>query len=164
MIAKITDKLKLVAINTPMVNMSSIGDISLYNNKATIQYPYVNIDVVNSRNDGGAKVYTIRLYVCDRNEPYIAYNKTEQILDSIMNNSEIDESSYTTNFFSLDFQDDVHGVWTDLVLSTAQQYECLNLSMNIAGTVRYIMLENGDLIITQDTNENITTEDSQIIN
>jgi hypothetical protein len=67
MIHKYADNLKILAINTPLCNMASFGDIQLYNYKSTIKYPYVNIDVVNSVNRGGGKTYTLRVYVCDRN-------------------------------------------------------------------------------------------------
>ena len=36
------DNIKTLAINTPTVSMSSFGDISLYDNKSIIKYPYVN--------------------------------------------------------------------------------------------------------------------------
>lgn len=143
MIHKIADNLKLIAINTPMCNMASFGDISLYDHKATIKYPYVNIDVVNSSNRGGAKTYTLRVYVCDRNEPYVAYNKCESILDSFMHDTEIQMENYTTNFFTLDFQDSVNGVWSDVQLSYAQENDCYNIP---AVGDQYILMENGDLI------------------
>ena len=84
MILNIVNNLKLAAINSPMCNQSSFGDITLYDNKSDIKYPYCNIDVVSGFVSDFSIEYTIRLYVCDRNEPYIAYNKTEQILTQIL--------------------------------------------------------------------------------
>lgn len=144
MIHKLADKLKLISINTPMVQMASFGDISLYNNKPTIKYPYVNIDVVNSQKVSGIKNYTIRFYVCDRNEPYVAYNKAETILDSIMNNIDVDVENYTTNYFNLDFQDDVNGVWCDATIQMRLELDCSNYIPEDES--EYILQENGDLI------------------
>ena len=78
-IYNVAEKLKDTAIRNPMVGMSSFGDIQLYNNKASVKYPYVNFDIVSSYVSNFVKTYTMRIYSCDRNEPYIAYNKTELI-------------------------------------------------------------------------------------
>lgn len=109
-IYSITNKLKEVAINTPMVNMAMFGDIMDYDDKADIKYPYVNIDVVSANVVNYAQTYTFRIYVCDRNAPYIAYNKTEAIINTFLKNNEINAERYTINYFTLDFKDQVHGV------------------------------------------------------
>lgn len=152
MIHRIAKELQLTAINTKLVAMSSFGDITLYDNKSIIKYPYVNIDTVNCLNRGGAKVYTFRIYVCDRNEPYTAYNKTETILDNFLNNSDLQVNSYTTNFFSYNFQDDIHGVWTDIQLEYAKQLDCIGFDIEgiITENLKFITTEDGDYIKTED--------------
>lgn len=138
MILTTVNNLKLAAINTPMCNQSSFGDISLYDNKSDIKYPYCNIDVVTGFVSNFAIEYTFRLYVCDRNEPYIAYNKTEQILTQIINS--LDLGSYTINYFTLDFKDQVNGVWADIKIDDKVNIPC------VSTTSEYTTLENGDLI------------------
>lgn len=136
--------LKLVAINTKMVNMSSFGDIQEYNNKATIVYPYINLDVVTSNVNNYSIKYTIRVYVCDRNSDYIAYNKTETILNTFLKNNDVDINNYTINYFRNDFQDGVYGVWCDIVFEDKVETECNVYSLPESGD--YILQENGDLI------------------
>ena len=138
MILNVVNNLKLVAINTPMCNQSSFGDITLYDNKADINYPYCNIDVVSGFINNYSIKYTIRLYVCDRNEPYIAYNKTEQILTQIINS--LDLGSYTINYFTLNFKDQVNGVWADIQVDDKVEIPC------VPTISEYMTLENGDLI------------------
>ena len=135
----IVNNLKNDAMNTEMVNMSSFGDISLYDNKATILYPYINIDIVNNQVfNNGVKRYIFRIYVIDRNEPYQSYNKTELILNTFVNS--LDIPNYTINYFTLDFQDVVNGVYTDIPveidMNSTSQYD----------NKRYIILENGDFV------------------
>lgn len=153
-IYNIIQELVIMANNTDMVNGSDFGDIQLYNNKATIEYPYVNVDVVNSivRND--SNLYTIRMYVCDRNDPYIAYNKCELILNNILNNFKIDIPSYTINYFTLDFKDMINGCYVDFNVESQVQYDCL-LSNSI-GT--FIISEVGDYIVTEDVSTPIVEE------
>lgn len=122
---KIANELKVLAINTNTVNQSSFGDISLYDNKATIRYPYVNFDIVTSYVNNNTITYTIRIYVCDRNEPYIAYNKTKLILDSILKHHTLDVTNYTTQFFTLNFKDLVNGCWADFKIEEVVEYNCL---------------------------------------
>lgn len=143
MITRVIDKLKIYAINTPMVNQASFGDISLYNHKTTIKYPYINFDVINSTNRNGIKTYKFRIYVCDRNEPLTAYNKTEVILDTLLNNIELQITNYVTNYFTLNFQDVVNGVFVDIDYEEQQQLECLSV---LDDGDDYILMENGDLI------------------
>jgi hypothetical protein len=141
MIFKLINDLKIQAINTMMCSMASFGDISLYDDKSTIAYPYINFDVVTSFvTKSSLKTYTIRVYVCDRNEPYIAYNKAEMILDTLMNT--IDVAGYTTNYFTLNFKDQVNGVWADFQIEDIIEFMCAER----AGEVNYVVLENGDII------------------
>lgn len=141
---RITNKLKEIAINTSMVNMASFGDIMEYDNKATIKYPYVNIDIVTANVVNFAQSYTFRIYVCDRNKPYVAYNKTEAIINKFLKNNDISAVNYTLNYFSIDFKDQVNGVWADIIIQVPLVTEC-NESMLIESE-SYIITENGDLI------------------
>lgn len=143
-IYSITNKLKEVAINTPMVQMASFGDIMEYDNKATIKYPYVNIDVVNARIVNFAQTYTFRVYVCDRNAPYIAYNKTETIINTFLKDNNIYVKDYTLNYFTIDFKDRVNGVWADVTVEVPLVTECDPFT--IIENESYILMENGDLI------------------
>lgn len=124
-IYKIASELKLLAINTATVSMASFGDIHLYDNKATIRYPYCNFDIVNTRVVNNSIRYTFRIYVCDRNDPYIAYNKTNLILNSILKHYTLDATNYIANFFTLNFQDQVNGCWADFVVEEQLDYQCL---------------------------------------
>lgn len=141
---RITNKLKEIAINTSMVNMASFGDIMEYDNKATIKYPYVNIDIVTANVVNFAQSYTFRIYVCDRNKPYVAYNKTEAIINKILKNNDISAVNYTLNYFSIDFKDQVNGVWADIIIQVPLVTEC-NESMLIESE-SYIITSDGDLI------------------
>jgi hypothetical protein len=149
MIYPLINKAKYQAIEHPMVNMASFGALELFDNKATIKYPYVNFDIVSSSVVNYLKRYTIRMYVCDRNEPYIAYNKTEIIADDILKSLDID--SYTINYFTLEFKDVTNGVWTDFIievpLAGSCTYDSLFNSNLLLEDSKFILLENGDLIM-----------------
>ncbi len=145
------NNLKSIAINTPMVSMASFGDISLYDDKATIKYPYVNIDVVSAYVNNFVQTYTFRIYVCDRNEPYIAYNKTETILNNFLKTYSVDVISYTLNYFSLNFKDIVNGVWADIIIQVPLVTSCDIIEGNPIGYITDINgnfkeLTNGDLV------------------
>lgn len=146
-IYNIVNKLKSVAINTPMVNMASFGDIMDYDNKATIKYPYVNIDIVSAQIQNYAQTYTFRIYVCDRNEPYVAYNKTEAIINRFLKSEDISVVNYTLNYFSIDFKDQVNGVWADITVQVPLVTECD--TFEVLEEESYMIAENGDLIRTQ---------------
>lgn len=151
MIYNLANKLKYTAIKHPMVNMSSFGSLSLFDNKPKISYPYVNFDVVNSRADNFLKTYTIRMYVCDRNEPYVAYNKTEMIADNILSSLEI--YRYTVNYFTLEFKDVTNGVFIDFEIQLPMNGDCdynaliEEISLLIQEGGDFVLQENGDLII-----------------
>lgn len=128
------------AIRLQGINMASFGDIRLYDNKKSIQYPYVNIDVINSKTvNNAAKFHTVRIYICDRNVPYIAYNKCDLLLDELMLLLEI--SNYTTNYFNLDFKDQVNGVYTDIVFESDVNLKCVTDDLS---NVTWITDENGN--------------------
>lgn len=143
-IYSITNKLKNIAINTPMVQMASFGDIMDYDHRATIKYPYVNIDVVSASVVNYAQNYTFRIYVCDRNDPYIAYNKAETIINTFLKNNEISAVRYTINYFTLDFKDQVNGVWADIQVEVPVVTECD--TFEVIENETYVLMENGDLI------------------
>lgn len=152
MILPILNLIKFNAIKHPIVNMSSIGDITLYDNKADIRYPYVNIDVVSANVVNYSKKYTIRIYVCDKQKDVqIAYNKTELILDNIIKGMQI--NNYNITFFNNDFQDSVNGVFTDIEFETTVMgqcdYEGLFDKNILLEDGSFILLENGDLISLQ---------------
>lgn len=141
-IIEVVNNIKINAMSIPTANMASFGDISLYDNKATIKYPYVNIDVVNNKvTNNSNKTYTFRIYVCDRNEPYVAYNKAELILDSLLNQLQIE--NYSTNYFTLNFQDIVNGVWADIIFESNVDLAC---PIKAIGESGYVILENSDFI------------------
>lgn len=132
-------KEKSLTINT--VNMVEYGNISLFEDKTNIKYPYVNIDVVNNNVvNNSNKKYTFRIYICDRNEPYLAYNKCELILNELMKNLEVE--NYTTSYFTLSFKDKINGIFTDIIFESSIDLACL-IEENLYG---YIILENSDYI------------------
>jgi len=138
------------AIKHPLVSMSSFGSLELFDNKATILYPYVNFDIVSSGVVNYLKTYTIRMYVCDRNEPYIAYNKTEVIADDILKAIDIDQ--YVINYFTLEFKDVTNGVWADFQIQVPLEGSCTYDSLFDSSVLleddNFVLQENGDLIIT----------------
>lgn len=143
-IYKLSTDIKKMAMTLPNVAMASFGDISLYDNKSIILYPYVNIDVVSDNiSNNSNSDYILRLYVVDRNEPYVAYNKCELILDELMLKLEV--QNYTVTYFTLNFKDQVNGVYTDF-----------NYEENIGLSCQY--LEDGYLV-----SENKFPEDEYII-
>lgn len=154
-IYKIINELKDIAISSTTVSDANYGDISLYDNKTNIKYPYVNFDVINTRVQDSILFYNIRIYVMDRNEPYIAYNKTELILNTILKNILIDANTYTVNYFTLNFKDLVNGCWTDFEYAIENIIECLPI---LPDGEKYIITEDLDYIITEDTELNIITE------
>lgn len=150
MILPVFENIQQKVISHPLVNMCSYGDISLYNNKKTIKYPFVNLDIVSSQNFNNISSYTIRMYVCDRNKtPFIAYNKCETIAVQIMQNFE--NYNFKINYFTLDFGDVVDGVFIDFVIETPSNFDCVipyeTLDINKLKDGSYTMDENGDIII-----------------
>jgi len=156
MIKALCDKIKFQSISHPIVNMASVGDITIFDNKATIAYPYVNVDVVNCLRKNFLKTYTIRVYVCDRNEPYIAYNKTELILTEILEQLNIFDVSI--NYFNNDFQDIVNGVYADIQFQIPIGCDVQDIFDYNLFTNTFIILENGDFLTTQNNNPIITEE------
>lgn len=144
-VLKTIEDLRTIGTNTRMVNMVSYCDITDYNHKSVIKYPYINIDVVNATVNDYAKSYVFRIYVCDRNKPYVAYNKCEVILDAFLKNNDLDITNYVVNYFKYDFQDDVHGVWCDIILQKELETECDSYYLEDREN-DFILQENGDLI------------------
>lgn len=145
MIQALVDKVKFQSISHPLVNMASVGDITIFDNKATIAYPYVNVDVVNCLRKNFLKTYTLRIYVCDRNEPYIAYNKTELILTEIL--EQLDIFDVTINYFNNDFQDVVNGVYVDVQFQVPIGCASESIFDYSLFNDTFIILENGDYLI-----------------
>lgn len=112
-IYKLASDIKKMAMTVPNVAMASFGDISLYDNKSIIAYPYVNIDVVNdSITNNANSTYKLAIYILDRNDEYTAYNKCELILDELM--LKLDVPNYTVTFVHKDYQDQVMGVYSEI--------------------------------------------------
>lgn len=143
MIAKVIDDLKISAMNTPLVNMVSFGALSLFNEKKTIKYPYVNIDVINSSVENYSKKHNFRIYVCDRNDTVTAFNKTELILDQLLKSEEYYTTNYTVNYFTEEFKDVTSGVFVDVLIEEDMITEC---NLTEPEEVGFILQENGDLI------------------
>lgn len=160
-LVKIANELKILAINIKTVNQASFGDITLYDNKSTIKYPYVNFDVVSASVNNDSINYTIRIYVCDRNEPYIAYNKTELILNNILKHYNLDVRNYTINYFTLNFKDLVNGCWADFNIEEGVVYNCLVQPESTDNT--YVITEDLDYIITETDEYNVIAESDQFI-
>lgn len=151
MIYQLANQLKYEAIKHPMVNMASFGSLSLYDDKATIAYPYVNFDVIRSNVRSYLNTYTVRMYVVDRNDPYIAYNKCEVIINNILKSKEID--NYSIEYFTLEYKDIVNGAFVDFNIDVRLDGNCVydslfndNLLLENGG---FVLQENGDLIILE---------------
>lgn len=131
--------IKRKAIELPMCNYSDFGDLSLYEEKEVL-YPLINIDIVNSKVvDNSTKAYTFRIYSMDRNQPYIAYNKCEDLLITLMNQLTI--TDFTSTFFTLNFKDVINGCYCDVTFTTPIGLECI-----FSEETGYFILENGDFI------------------
>lgn len=136
-IYELVNYIKTKAINLPMCNYSTHGDLSLYQEKE-VQYPLINVDIVNSKVvNNSTKAYTFRIYSIDRNEPYVSYNKCEDLLINLMNVLEI--TDFTSIFFTLDFKDVVNGCYCDVTFIIKIGLKCV-----FEEYPGYIILENGD--------------------
>lgn len=123
-IYNLANKIKKAAMHTPLVNMASFGNITEYDNKKTIAYPYVNVDVqTNKITNNSIGTYSIRIECVDRNEPFEAYNKCESILDTLMNTLEI--KNYTINYFTLNYQDMVNGCYIVIDYTDKLELKCV---------------------------------------
>lgn len=150
MIYNLLNKIKYEAIKHPMVSMSSFGDITLYEDKPSIKYPYVNLDIVSSKVTNYLKTYIIRIYVCDRNEVLTSYNKTELIMDDILKSIDID--NYDVNYFTLNFKDVVNGVFSDFEIEVPLEGSCTYdtlFNVRLLEDGKFLLLENGDLQILE---------------
>jgi hypothetical protein len=139
-IYKTINNLKVDAGTINSIKSVGIGSIQLYNEKSDIEYPYCNFDIISSKTIGNfVKEYSIRVYVIDRNEPYIAFNKCELALKTLMDYIQLE--SFVINYFTLDFKDNVNGVYADIIVDGSNHLQCINYDEK-----GYITLENGDLI------------------
>lgn len=154
-IYRLAENLKTLAINIKMVQMASFGDLMLFDDKPVIKYPYVNIDIIGADVTNFVQTYKLRVYVCDRNKPHIAYNKTETILNQFLKNNDLDITNYTINYFSVDFKDQVNGVYADIIFTVPLVTECetytdLGEGYMVAEMGRFFMLsEEGELNRTE---------------
>lgn len=150
MIIPVFENFRNSAIQNQLVNMVSVGDIQLFENKKTIKYPFVNFDIVSTQTKNFIKTYRIRCYVCDRNEnPYLAYNKCEYIIDQLMNEYQI--SNYDVKYFTLEHKDVVDGIFVDFDFEAPMNIDCINTSVDIYDISKLTItnvsiLENGDII------------------
>lgn len=146
-IFNIINNIKDIATTISGSSSTNYGDISEYDNRSTTKYPYINLDIVdNSVVNGSVKSYTIRVYVMDRNEPYDAYTKCGLILDTLFKKLSIQE--YQTNYFTSEFNDIVHGVYSDILFDTKLSLACVPYTGK-----GYVLLENGDFIARYLLNE-----------
>lgn len=151
-IYNLIEKLKELAIEIPMVSGCSIGDVMKYDDKASVKYPYVNIDVVKADVKNFVQTYTLRIYTLDRNKPYIAFNKCENILNTFLKNNDLDTVNYLINYCTLDYKDMVNGCWTDMEITVPLVTECDTFTdlgegyINQEQNSKYILNEEGDLI------------------
>lgn len=169
-VLQLTTELKTRAINTPMVHMSSYGDIQNYNHKASIWYPLVNFDVLSERVTRGEVRYRVRVYVVDRNpEEYISYNKTSLILKNILKHPQLEVEEYTANYFRMDFLDQSHGVWTDVEISRPVVMECYTEEDTEGGRVQlednsgFVITEEGDYVKKEDYDTLLPVEDETLL-
>lgn len=122
-LSDIITKLEFNASQISNCNMVGVGDIRLFDEKPNILYPYINLDIISDEVfHGSMKKWKFRIYVVDRNEPYIAYNKCELIIGEFLNQLEINE--YTLNYMTLSYQDMVHGVFTDVSFDASLTVNC----------------------------------------
>ena len=145
MITHSINKVKQAATEHPLVNQVCFGPIEEYDHKATIKYPYVNIDIVSCNLYNAAQTHKFRVYVMDRNKIEEAYNKTELIITDIM--ILLDVNSYTINYFNYNFKDMVNGVYADIEIEGVVSTDCTSDAYaDIYGQEGFILTENGDLI------------------
>ena len=145
MITHSISKVKQAATEHPLVNQVCFGPIEEYDHKATIKYPYVNVDIVSCALYNAAQTHKFRVYVMDRNKIEEAYNKTELIITDIM--ILLDVNSYTINYFNYNFKDMVNGVYADIEIEGVVSTDCTSDAYaDIYGQEGFILTENGDLI------------------
>ena len=59
-----------------------------------------------------------------KNPAFVAYNKTELILNNIMKSQLVDCNQYVINYFNLDFKDDTQGVFADFNFEVVLDMNC----------------------------------------
>lgn len=151
MIIHAVNNIKQAALEHPLVNHICFGSLEEFDNKATIKYPYINVDIVSCNILNATETHIFRLYVMDRNNPLEAYNKTELIITDLMNTLEINE--YSINYFNYEFKDVVNGVYADISFEGIVSGDCTTSSYNeIYEVGEFILMENGDLIRDEENN------------
>lgn len=159
-------KLKTLSLNHPLVQQSTAGGIQDFSSKSDVRYPYCNFDVIKYRIRGGSKEYTVRVYVCDRNETYNAYSKGERILDDLLHHLQLNVEDYTATFFKNDFQDEVDGVYTDVIISEPLMTLCYSEEDETGGRfiledkTGYIVTEEGDYVKSESSKLSEVEEES----
>ena len=145
MIIHAINNIKQAALEHPLVNHICFGPLEEYDEKTTILYPYVNVDIVTCNIQNTSEKHLFRLYVMDRNNLVEAYNKSELILTDIL--TKLDIREYTINYFNYGFKDIVHGVYADIEFEGIVSGDCSGFSYNsIYDTTGFILTESGDLI------------------
>ena len=131
MIYKEIQIIKQQAIRLQGINMCSFGAIQEIDDKKSIFYPLVNVDVVKGQTiNNSVQKHTVRIYVMDRNAPYIAYNKCELLLNELMLLLEI--PTFTINYFNYNYSDfefknsnKVNGVYCDVEIESEIKLKCI---------------------------------------
>lgn len=146
MIDNFIKSLKLICLNTQLVNQVAYGNIIDYTHKE-VKYPYVNLDILNSSIINGIVYHNIRFYIMDRNiNDLTSFNKTEMILDNIMKEPELQIEVYSATPFVLDYNDMITGFFCDIqipeVALNTPFNECSVLSIGEG----YTTLPDGDLL------------------
>lgn len=146
-IYQIAATIKSEAMRLQMVNSATFGNIADIMNRKTTYYPCVNIDAVSSETiNNSVKKNVIRIYCIDRNTNYIAFSKTELIIDELMNLIEI--PNYKIQYFDFtnsefNNQDLVAGVFVDITFESELHLKCL---VDELKDKSFIIEENGDYI------------------
>lgn len=122
-LSDVVTKLEFNASQISNCSMVGIGDIRLFDDKASTMYPYINLDIISDEVfNGSIKAWKFRIYAVDRNEPYLAYNKCELMIGELLNQMEI--LDYTLNYITLNYQDLIHGVFTDVSFDASLTVNC----------------------------------------
>jgi hypothetical protein len=138
MVINVTDYIRHVAMESPLLMSSYKGEMPIPDNSPVVKYPYLNIDVLSTDRTDYHKEYKFRIWVCDRNDVYIAYSKCEQIIIELMAGLAIDVYKY--EYFKNDYQDGVHGCFIDFGFLVDK--DCVELP-NFDYEITKYRIENG---------------------
>lgn len=147
MIYKEIQIIKQKAIRLQGINMSTFGAIQEIDDKKSIFYPLCNVDVVKGQTiNNSVQKHTVRIYIMDRNSPFIAYNKCELLMNELMLLLEI--PTFTINYFNYNYSDfefknsnRVNGVYCDVEIESEIQLKCIYDEDN-----RFIITEESDYV------------------